>query len=158
MKTKYLFPARFKKIGWVVLIPTLIAGLFTLILEWEPKFLDVSVFGLLIDNTFGTEKTFGLVENNILNEILGILVILSGLLVAFSRESEEDELISKIRLESLVWATYCNYGILLLAFAFLYDFSFYWVMVVNMFTLLLLFILKFQLSLLKLRKSIGHEE
>ncbi|MBT8321463.1 MAG: hypothetical protein KJO90_07325, partial [Eudoraea sp.] len=96
--------------------------------------------------------------NNILNEILAILVILSGLLVAFSREKDEDELITKIRLESLVWATYWNYGILILAFLFLYDLTFYWVMVFNMFTILYLFIIRFTLAIRKLKASASHEE
>ena len=82
-------------------------------------------------------------QNNILNEILGISTIIGGLIVAFSREPDEDELILRIRLECLVWAIYWNYGILLIAFLFVYDFSFYWVMIFNMFTPLLLFVIRF---------------
>jgi hypothetical protein len=52
----------------------------------------------------------GIVNNNILNEILGVVIILSLLVVAFSKEKSEDEYISKIRLESLVWSVYLNYG------------------------------------------------
>jgi hypothetical protein len=158
MATKYLLPSRYKIIGWIILIPSAILGLYTLITDWEPAFLDVPVFGLFIDDTFGTEKFYGIFENNILNELLGILTIMGALMVAFSRVKYEDELITKIRLESLVWATYWNYGILLLAFLLLFDFSFYWVMVINMFTILILFIVKFNLKLWSLRKSTGHEE
>ena len=97
-------------------------------------------------------------ENNILNEILGVLVIISAIMIAFSKESDEDEFIANIRLKSLVWATYWNYGILLLAFLLVYNFSFYWVMVFNMYTILLLFIVKFNLSIWNQRKSMVNEE
>ena len=99
-----------------------------------------------------------MVSNNILNEILGILVIVSSLFVAFSKEKSEDEYISKIRLESLVWAVYFNYGILLFSFLFIYNFSFFWVMLFNMFTVLVFFIIRFNWQISVLKKSAVYEE
>ena len=43
MKLKYLFPNKYKKIGWLILIPSAIIGLITLILELEPNSLDFNV-------------------------------------------------------------------------------------------------------------------
>lgn len=158
MATKYLFASRYKMVGLIILIPSAIMGLYALIKDWEPHFLDIPVFGLFVDDLTNSATFTGIIENNILNEILGILVIVGSLLVAFSREKDEDELITKIRLESLVWATYWNYGVLVLSFLLVYDISFYWVMVFNMFTILILFIIKFNLKLWSLRKSAIHEE
>ena len=158
MGTNYLLPHKFKKVGWLLFIPSAILGLLTLIYEWTPEFLNVNVFGIFIDEFMGTKKYFGFVSNNILNEILGVLVILSGLMIAFSKESEEDELISKIRLQSLVWATYWNYGILVLAMLLVYDLSFLWVMIFNMYTVLIFFIIKFNWSLGNLKKALTYEE
>ena len=158
MRTNYLLPNRFKKIGWLFFIPSAILGLFTLIYDWTPAILDVKVFGLFIDEIVGTKKYFGFITNNILNELLGILVIISGLMVAFSKEKIEDEFISKIRLQSLVWATYWNYGILILAFLFVYDLSFLWVMIINMYTIIIFFIIKFNWSLVNLNKTLTYEE
>ena len=158
MTSKYLFKSRYKIVGWIILIPSVILGLFTLINEWEPPFFDATVFGVFIDSFISTDKMFGTIENNILDELLGVLVIVGSLLVAFSREKDEDELITKIRLESLVWATYWNYGILILAFLLVYDISFFWVMVFNMFTILILFILKFNIKIWSMRKSAIYEE
>ena len=158
MKTNYLFPNKYKKIGWLVFIPSLIIGLITLILEYEPSFLDINVPAFFINELGGDKSFFGMVNNNILNELFGILLIISSLLVAFSKEQLEDEYISKIRLESLVWAVYVNYGILLFSFIFLFDFSFLWVMIFNMFTVLLFFIIKFNLQILKFKKSVSNEK
>lgn len=158
MKTKYLLPSKYRMMGWVILIPAVVLGLYTLIKDWEPAILDLTVFGFFLDDTFGTEKLMGFTENNVLNEILGILIIIGGLFVAFSKEKDEDEMITKIRLESLVWATYLNYGILIVAFLFLYDFSFFWVMVFNMYTILFLFIIRFTLKVWKFKTTMAHDE
>jgi hypothetical protein len=99
-----------------------------------------------------------MITNNILNDIIGILIIISSLLVAFSKEESEDEYISKIRLESLVWAVYVNYGILLFSFLIIYDISFLWVMLFNMFTILIFFIVRFNWQISKLKKSANYEE
>ena len=158
MKVNYLFPNRYKRIGWFILIPSAIIGLVSLFYEYEPSFLNFNVPAIFVDDLFKDKQLFGMVQNNILNEIFGILIIISALLVAFSKEKLEDEYISKIRLESLVWAVYVNYGILLFAFIFIFDFSFLWVMIFNMFTVLLFFVLRFNWQISKLEKSAGYEE
>jgi hypothetical protein len=101
----------------------------------------------------GQNKLAGTVNNNILNEIVGVLIILSSIFVAFSKEKEEDEYILKIRLESLVWAVYVNYGILLISLLFIYDFSFLYVMIFNMFTVIIFFIIRFYWQLNKLKNE-----
>ena len=158
MKLNYLFPNRFKKIGLIILIPSLILGLITLITDLEPTFLDLNVPAIFVNDIFGDQEFLGFTENNILNEICGALLITSLILVAFSKEKQEDELIAKIRLESLVWATYLNYGILLFAMLFVYELSFLWVMIFNMFTILMFFIIRFNWQVIKLNKSLSYEE
>jgi|TARA_B110000495_G_C23001414_1_gene591050 hypothetical protein len=158
MKVKYLFPNKYKKIGLFILIPLAIIGLLTLILDYEPDFLTLNVPAIFINELFGDNYLFGIIKNNILNEILGILIIISSLLVAFSKEKSEDEFISKIRLESLVWAVYVNYAVLLISLLLIYNLSFLWVMVFNMFTVLLFFIIRFNWQIFKLKKSDSYEE
>ena len=158
MNKNYLLPARFKKLGWFLFIPSVILGFLTVLNDWEPSFLDIKVPALFIDEFIGENKLAEIVTNNVLNEILGALVIVSGLIVAFSKEKEEDEFIASIRLRSLVWATYFNYFVLLFAVLFIYELSFAWVMIFNMFTILLFFIVRFNFSLLKLQKSGVNEE
>ena len=152
MKEKYLFPNRFKMLGWFILIPASIIGLLDLIFELEPEFLTFNVPAFFIDEIFGQDKFVGIISNNLLNEIIGILIIIGALLVAFSREKIEDEFISRIRLDALVWAVYINYGILLITMVLIYDISFYYVMLFNMFTILIIFIIRFNWKLSRLKK------
>jgi uncharacterized membrane protein YfcA len=158
MILKYLFPHRFKKIGWIILIPTLIAGILGIYLGYEPEFFNTTVFAILNDGFLSEGHNFQFITDNVFNEIIGILLIISSLFVAFSRQKEEDEFIAKIRLESLVWATFANYAVLILAMIFVYGISFFNVMTFNLFTILFFFIFRFNWELMKLRKTQGNEE
>lgn len=153
MKANYLFPYRLKSLGWCILIPSLLLGLHYLATDYEPGFLNLRVLAFFDNPPFGDQEFMRVIDNNFYNEILGTLIILGAVFVGFSKERVEDELISKIRLEALVWATYINYGILLLSLIFVYDLSFFYVLVLNMFTILLLFILSFNWKIWRLRKS-----
>lgn len=163
MKSNYLFPHKYKKIGWVVLIPSAIIGLLTFNFNYEPSFLNFNLPAISwdsLDTPFGKgeDQFFGMIKNNILNELIGITLIISSLIVAFSKEKSEDEYIANIRLESLVWAVYFNYAILILSFIFVYDLSFFQVMVFNMFTVLFFFIIRFNWRISKLQKSASYAE
>ena len=68
---------------------------------------------------------------------------------------DEDEYIAQIRLESLLWATYINYGFLLFSILFVYGLGFYQIMVFNIFTLLVIFLVRFNFILYKSAKSVA---
>ncbi len=159
MKTKILFPNRLKRIGWVILVPSAILGILLTfdVIGFEHLF-KAKMFAIYADVIFGSTVVFGLVENTILDEILGILCIVGAILVAFSKEKEEDEFIAKIRAESLVWATYINYAILVFCILFFYGSGFYYVMIFNMFTILIIFIIRFHYQLYNSKKSCSNEK
>ena len=59
------------------------------------------------------------------------------------KEKKEDEYISKLRLSSLLWAVLINYTLLLLAFLFVYGEPFIPIIIYSMFTVLIIFIARF---------------
>ena len=158
MKTNYLFPNQFKRIGWFLFIPGVILGIVFLIFQPDINFLNFKVFSIAEQAILDKTVFFSVYENNFLDEIIGLLIIIGGLFIAFSKEKTEDEFISKIRLESLVWATYVNYAILIISIIFIYDMIFFWVLVFNMFTLLIFFIIRFQWALYKSKNQMRDEE
>lgn len=158
MKTKLLLPNKFKTPGWIMLIPTTLFGLYIIFSDFEFDFLDSRVFAFFSDEILGDSVTMGFIHTNLTYTITGIIFIISAFFVAFSREKTEDEFIARIRLESLLWATYINYGILLFCFLFFYDFGFFYVMIINMFTILVIFIIRFQYLLHRAKKSLSHEK
>jgi len=158
MKTNYLLPNRNKKLGWFLFIPGVLLGIVFLIYQSAISLFDIKVFAIAEKGIFSDNTFFSITDNNVLDELSSILMIIGALLVAFSKEKSEDEFISKIRLESLVWATYINYAILILAVIFVYHMTFLWVLVFNMFTLLVFFLVRFNWALNKSKNQLSDEE
>lgn len=152
MKNSYLFPAYFKKIGWCMFPFLLLFSIYVLYiregLNWEVK----------VWACFADKKWFDFIMQDISDEIAFTGMTISLLFIAFAKRKDEDEYISRIRLDSLVWAVIVNYVILALATWLVYGLPYLSVMLYNMFTVLILFIIKFQLALYKLKKSTRHEE
>jgi hypothetical protein len=159
MKANYLFPHRMKWVGWFLLIPGIVVGLLVMIFQVDaPVFFHRSVFAIADIFPFSDNVWFGMTTNNVLDEIVALMVISGSIFIAFSKEKTEDEFISKIRMESLIWATYVNYGILVLAILLFYSFAFLQVMVLNMFTILIFFLIRFHWALRKNKKMIDYEK
>lgn len=158
MKTNYLLPNKYKIVGWVLFIGGIISGLLFTYSEYENDFLKIKVLSLFnFDTNFtGNNGPFFRITNNyILDELISIFIIIGGLLVGFTKEKIEDEFIYKLRKDSLVWAIIFNYAVLLFTIIFIYDGDFLNIMIYNMFTPLIFFIIRF--NFLKL-KSRSHEE
>lgn len=159
MKTQFLFPNKYKKIGWMIFIPSFIVGilLYSLSFDFDDHF-KIKVLAIFQDGFLTKSGFFKIIENGVLDEIILTLIIIGGILVGFSKVKAEDELIAKIRYESLVWATYFNFGIMLLATLSLYGFIYGDVLIANIFSLLFFFIIRFHYMLYKLQKSTPDEE
>ena len=74
------------------------------------------------------------------------------------KEKQEDEFLSQIRLESLVWATYINYAVLAFSILFIHGMAFFDVMVFNMFTILIFFLVRYNWRLYQTKNALAHEE
>ena len=152
-----LLPNKFKKIGWVLLIAGLVAAIWVMTYSYVPQFLNVTVLALFNDETHN--GIAGFIQNNVLDEVVGTLIIGGGMLVGFSEEKEEDEAIVQLRTSSLLLGMLVHFSVLLAAFIFLYDHAFLKFMMYNMFTGLLFFIARFNLILYtKLKKKSYHEK
>ncbi|HEX9979068.1 MAG TPA: hypothetical protein VGB50_00725 [Flavobacterium sp.] len=160
MKTNFLFPPQFRKIGWLIFVPALIAGTVLMTAEYADTegFLDANVLAIFNQDPLGDSEAMVIIKNGISDEILLTLIIIGGLMAGFSKHRNEDEFIAKIRYESLVWAVYFNFGVMLFATLFVYGLFYYHVMIANMFTVLFFFIIRFHFMLYKQRKSLVDEE
>ncbi len=152
----YLFNNKLKGIsGWIFYL-TIPMGVYLLFTDSFEDLMRIKVFSLFSYDTIITtpnteniigSKGFRWIENGILDEILTFVIIISGIIHSFSKEVIEDELISKIRMDSLVLSLYINYGGLLFFNFFVYELSYFYVMVFHLFTILILFNLIFRYKL-----------
>lgn len=157
MKTSYLLPHKYKTLGWVLFVLGVIIGGVVVFGGYDFDILKVNVISIYDEGGFlgGTKGFFKIIENSILDELAGLSLIIGGLLVGFTKEKVEDEFIYKLRNDSLVWAIIFNYIVLAITIIFVYDFSFFHVLVFNMFTPLLFFVFRF--NFLKFKSSSDEE-
>jgi len=158
MTTKLLLPSKYKTIGWIILIPAAVLGIIVSFTGYDVNWFDAKVFAIFSDEVFGKDELFSFIQTDITNTVVGALFILGGLLVSFSKEKNEDEYISKLRLSSLLWAVAVSYLLLLFAFIFVYGTAFLNVMIYNMFTVLIIFIIRFNYILYKNSKTVSDEK
>ncbi|MCK9208110.1 MAG: hypothetical protein M0P66_13440, partial [Salinivirgaceae bacterium] len=91
MKTRLLFPNQCKRIGWILLIPSTIFGILIIFFNQKFEFLDSKAF-TVYSSGFGTAPTiFGFIKVNYAATIVGVIFIIGTILVAFSKEKDEDE-------------------------------------------------------------------
>lgn len=161
MKTS-LFPYRFRKIGLTLLMPGIVLGILYIIFEFEWQWLSFQlpaafdgygIGGISPQNTDGKR----IHTENFTNELIALLILIGAMLVAFSKEKIEDEFLVHIRLSALLWAVYVNVALSFLAILLLFGFNFLYFMMCNLFSVLLLFIMRYHWLLRKLNTH-GHEE
>jgi hypothetical protein len=150
----YLFNYKYKKISAVIFYLSIPIGLFLL---WNDRIQDVfvvNVFSIFSYEWIGSERTgFGWIENGLGDEIFTLLIIVSGLINSFSKEKIEDELISRIRLESLSLSVFISFGLIIISTFLVFDINYMYVLVFNLFLIILLFNLIFKFRLFKHYKS-----
>lgn len=71
----------------------------------------------------------------------------------YSKEKVEDEYINHLRLDALQIAVYANYAILLLSNFTVYGFGFLFIQLLNLATIPLIFVIRFQYRLYRLRRG-----
>ena len=97
------------------------------------------------------------VVNNLTDELLLVVITLSGLVLGFSRERVEDELIRQLRWKALAHATWINALLFLAATLTVYGATYLYVMYAQLVAFLVLFNVLLAWSL-RTHYASGHEE
>lgn len=155
MKTnRYLLPNYFGSIGWILSVPSAVVLLVYLFGKpWDaipPDFF----FKLEIWHKVLTVFS----GDSILAAICMVLLSVGLLFVAFSREKIEDEYITKLRGDSLIWAVVANTILMAVLSVLVYGGWFLYVSLFNLYMVLVLFIIKFRVTLNRFKKESCNEE
>ena len=155
MKTRFLFPHKYRLIGWVLAIPSFVLMIFNLHTEFVFKFLNYA----RTDSGWDWKNNFlfNLQTHNFTGETGSLLLIAGLLMIAFSREKQEDERTVTLRLESLLWAVYINFAWLMFSIIFFYNGLFLNVIVYNICTPLILFIARYYFVMYKERRVLKND-
>ena len=159
MKTNnFLFPAYFRKIGWIISLP--LAAILFIYLLGVFDFSKPSTTWNFFHGMFNTPswRVFGIMAGKSILSVCMVLLVVGLLFIAFSKEKIEDEYIAKLRGDSLVWSVIVNSLLLGIAFLFVYGGGFLFVLFLNLYLLLILFIIKYNVALHNFKKSNDYEE
>ena len=156
MNKNYLFPHQFRMIGWVLAIAAVAA--FVAEQLWFPNF-QFKMPALYYDGAYefmdddpAPHGFFVMATTRILSLVFPLLTI--GLvLIGFSKEKIEDEFVTKVREQSLVWSTYVTAVLFIVATLLIYGMPFMIVPYLVFFVFLILFILKFRIELHRFNKG-----
>lgn len=153
-----LLPNRFKRIGWFILVPATLAGIALTATGYEAEWIKGHIPVIMGEEFLARKQFMTIMYQNLTNTVVALAFLLGALMVAFSREKVEDEYIREIRLSSLMWAVWVNYGLLFFAILFIYGLSFLHVMIYNMFTILIIFLIRYHYLLYRTNKSDSHDK
>lgn len=136
MKTRFLFPYYFKFIGIVLFLVHV-----PLVMFWK---------------TGHSSPEQGFLSPHHLFFIFTVVLMVTGLvMIAFSKEKIEDEQITQLRLDSLQWAIYLNYILLIGSLVFTTAADYKDILSVNLWLPLMFFIIRFRWMLYRLNKSLN---
>lgn len=103
----------------------------------------------LFSDSWLSERDGIWVVNNLSDELLTLVILLSGLVLGFSKEKAEDEYTALLRGAALQWSLVANTVLAILATFSIYGIAYFNFMVIQLFSILLLFNLRFQYTLYK---------
>ena len=153
MKSKLLLPNVFRNIGWSLFIPFLLWGIGYLFCDGTFIDIDVSNTIALFDG-FSDTKFFCITKNDSwTDEFIVIFLTVSMLFIGFSKEKDEDECIASIRMNALIWAIMVNSILLIIGTILIFGLPYLNFMTIYMFSLLLLFIVKYTWDIYQFRKN-----
>ena len=149
MNNKLLLPRRCRLIGFVLLPFSITLLIAYYSFGFSIPFLK---YHLALEQTAGifTSNDF-VFKNNFAGDFTGTVGMVATFMslfgIAFSRLRHQDEYVEFIRLRALQLSVYANYLILVITALTLFNTTFLMVIEINLFTILILFILIFNYSL-----------
>lgn len=156
MKTLNLLPNRYKLIGWVLFIPSLLFGIL-LLTGMHTDTHNMIEIPVLYNSGLGFHKSgtgfftdtgfFKMANVDWRFNLAGMMIITGGLLIGFSKEKQEDEYIAALRLKSVFWSLGISYLLLLISFLTVFGLKFLYLLIIAIYLPLILYIFKFHLLL-----------
>ncbi|MDB5126360.1 hypothetical protein [Mucilaginibacter sp.] len=143
MKSRFLFPHYYRRIGYFCFIAVVLLGI---------------IFKIMHPNGFAQELHHDPQPGmKLSHDAIALLVLFGLIFIAFSKEKIEDEHISLIRLESLQWAVYLNYFMLAICVVLTNINELIHVILTAVWAPLIFFIIRFRWMIFRLNRDAGKE-
>ena len=149
-----LFPHPFRRFGYLFI---LIAFGFAYLYFWggRPSFFEVPVFAII--TSYAETRWFVMAQTNLLDELAHLFLISGLVMIAFSKEHYETEVIQSCRIRALFYAVYITSAIWIVIYLTVYGWPIVIVSATVFIQLLVLFILTYRVLLFKINYSIKNK-
>lgn len=137
MRVRFLLPHKFMFVGLLLVGLGIFSACIRFYLGIKPSFLTIPVF--TIYSSFIDTKTFQIITNNISEEIVILFLLIGLLLITFSKEKFENDIINEYRFKAFFYSVLVNSILLLLSTVFIYGFAFVGILSVNIFSQLFIY-------------------
>ena len=143
---KFLLPFQWKLAGIVLTIAGTISALFYSLFDFHYKMPVFAVYSSFLET-----KTFATFRTNVADEITLILILAGLSLIVFSKEKHEAAGMDALRLKALFMALILNILFLLFSILFIFGTGFIAMLVLNIFSFVILYLVFFYGYLRKLK-------
>ena len=140
----FLLPHFYKTIGILLLLLGIVFCVLYLKFDFNYTTSVFAVISIYLDNRF-----FTITKTNIIDEITLMLFVVGFALIVFSKEKKEAEYLNAFREKALVKAVLVNTFLMLFSIFFIYGGGFLGVLVFNVFSVFIFYLVFFYLSVRK---------
>ena len=148
---KLFLPNKLRIYGWVILLFGIILGVSRFYFGVKPEFLNIKVFAVY--SKYFETNYFKVIENHVSEELTALLILVGLFILSFTNEKIENDSVSAIRYKSFIFTFYINTVLISLSFLFVYVFGFINILVINVFSPFIIYIILSRYFLSKILKS-----
>lgn len=148
----YLLPRGFRFAGVIFTSVGTVLGIMRFYFGVKPDLLDQKVYAVY--SVYLKTRTMKIESNQLIEEIVGLLVILGLFMIAFAREKIESPQISSIRLKAFFISFYINIAFLIFSILFTFGLAFIYMTILNVVLPLSVYIIAFQIMVGIERKKV----
>lgn len=139
----YLLPRSFRFLGYIFTVAGTILGIMRFYFGLKPDMLDQKVFAVY--SVYLKTKTLKIETNQLIEEIVGLLLILGLFMIAFAREKNENPHVNSIRLKAFFISFYVNTIFLIAFIIFTFGLAFIYMTILNLILPLSIYIITFRI-------------
>lgn len=141
-KFSFILPRGFLPLGFVFTFTGIILGVIRFYFGVKPDFFERKVFAFY--SYYLESKTLQVINNQLMEEITGLFLIIGLFMIAFTSEKYEHPHTNSIRLHALFISVYLNTIFLIAAMIFTFGFAFIYMLMINMGSFMLIYIIIFR--------------
>jgi hypothetical protein len=144
----FLLPHYFKTIGTFLILVGIVFSVLYLKFNFNYTTYVFAAISIYLENRF-----FVITKTNIVDEITLVLFVVGFGLIVFSKEKNESEHLNVLREKALTKAVISNMLLMVFSVLFIYGGGFIGLMVLNLFSVFIFYLIYFYLSIKKSRQN-----